>query len=872
MRQRLDRDFQQELYSHLELLSEENIRRGMSPEEARRVARVRLGGITQLRETNRELRGLPWLETLAQDIRYGLRMLRKNPGFSAAAVLTLSLGIGATTAIFSVVSVVLLKPLPYRESDRLAVIWTDNVKQSLHQERTSYPNFEDWRKQSRTFEDMAFSSAFTVNLTAGDEPERVIAARNSSNLFELMGVKPILGRTFSGEEADRGERLIVLSYWLWQRRFGGAKDVLGKSLEVDGVNDKIVGVMPESFDFPGRDTALWEPLTLFPGWNEVRIKRTIPSGFVVGRLRHGFALTHGQSDMRLIGARLARQYPQLATSLDFFGFGVNVVPLAVQVTGNDVRLTLWLLFGSVALVLVIACTNVASLLVSRGVARTRELGIRSALGAAKPRLVGQLLAESVLLYVASGIGGVALAGLADRLLIRLAPADIPRLGETGINIGVLAFALGLSLMAAVVFGLAPALKASKTDPQLALREASAVLSQTRRARHIRSLLVIGQLALALVLLTGAGLLIRSLMRVESVDPGFRPDHILTARVVQSKSRTDAQLADFYAQLLGRVSALPGVRAAGAIDSFFFSSFPDEAIAVEGRPPLPPGSSIAQVQDDGISPDCLQTIGVPLLRGRFLSIEDSRDSPRTALINATLAERFWPNADPVGQRFKFSFQQPDDPWITVVGVVGDTRRDGLTKEPISQVFLPFAQDPARGMDLLVRTTVDPRSFAPTLRSTIRSVDKTAPVFDVSTLEDELRNEIAPRRFETLLLGVFAILALVLAMIGVYGVISYTTLQRTHEIGVRVALGARRVDVFRMMLRGGLGLILSGVAIGLALSLMLTRLLRSELFGVANTDALTLSAVTTLLCIVALGASYIPARRATRVDPMVALRHE
>src|SRR5579862_131780 len=719
---------------------------------------------------------------------------------------------------------------------------------------------------------MAFSSAFTVNLTAGDEPERVTAARTSPNLFELIGAIPILGRTFSAEEAERGERLIVVSYGLWQRRFGGSIDVVGKSLEVDGATDVVIGVMPASFDFPSRDTALWEPLTLFPGWERAKLNRAIPSGFVVGRLETGFTLAQAQTDMSIIGERLAREHPELSTSLDFFGFSANVVPLALQLTGKDVRFALWLLFGAVVLVLIIACTNVANLLLSRGMTRARELAVRSALGAGKSRLVGQLLTETVLLYLASGVGGVAIAVGADRLLIRSAPADIPRLGEAGISLGVLAFAFGVTLVAALAFGLAPALRISKIDPQMALKEAGPSLSQTQGVLRLRSLLVIGELALAMVLLASAGLLMRSFIRVEGVDPGFRPDHVLTARVVQAKSKSDAQWADFYLQALDRIRAIPGVEAAGAVDNFFFSSYPDEAIVVEGRAPLPPGSSIAQVTDDGISPDCLRAVGVPLLKGRVFTLDDGPSSPRTAIINATMAKRFWPNADPIGQRFKFSFQKPGDPWIMVVGMVGDMRRDGLTKEPVSQVFLPLAQDPARGMDLLVRTTADPRNFAAAMRSAIRSVDKTAPVFNVATLEDELGEQNAPRRFQSMLLSLFAILALILATVGVYGVVAYTTRQRTHEIGIRVALGAQRTQVLRMVVSHALKLILTGVALGIVLALGITRLIASVLFEVKPTDPLTFAAVSTVLTGVAFLACYFPARRATKVDPMVALRYE
>jgi predicted permease len=870
-RKRLEGDLDDEFRLHIELKTRENIEGGISPEEARLAALRAFGGVERRKEQCRDADNLRFVEDLLQDVLYGVRQLRRNPGFTAVAAMTLALGIGANTAIFSVIYAVMLRPLPYRNPERLAVLWTDNVKQNLHEERTSYPNFEDWRRQSRAFEDMAFSSNFTVNLTGGDEPERILAARNSANLFSLMGVRPLLGRPFTSQEEERSDRVIVLSYGLWQRHFGGSKDAIGRTLEIDGANASVVGVMPSTFQFPTKGTELWEPLTLFPGWASLKTKRKTPTGFVVGRLKPGFAFSQAQADMNVIGSRLARQYPELARSLDFFGFGVNVVPFEIYVTGRQVRVALWLLFGAVVLVLLIACTNVANLLLSHGVARARELAIRTALGAGKSRVIRQLLVESMLLYLFSGLLGIALATLGDRLLTRLAPTDIPRVSEAGLDVRVLIFGLSLSLLTAVLFGLTPALKASKTDPQAALKETTRA-SDTLGVVRLRSLFVVGELALALVLLAGAGLLIRSLLRVEDVDPGFRTDHLLTARVVQSKAKSERQWAAFYKQALERIGTIPGVHAAGAIDNFFLSSFPDEAIVIDGRPPWTPGSSIAQVTDDGASPGYFQAVGVPLLRGRFFTEEDGPDSPRVAIINQTMANVFWPNRDSVGQRFKFSYEKPADPWITIVGVVGDMRRDDLTRKAVSQVFLPLPQDPARGMDLVVQAPGDPENLAKAVRGAIRSVDKTAPVLNVSTVEDALREQLAPRRFQTTLLVVFATLALALSTIGIYGLTHYSVTQRTHEIGIRVALGARGPDILRMVVGQALSLTLAGISLGLTGASVLTRLLSSLLYGVSPHDMLTLAVVSVILAAAAATASCVPARRATKVDPMVALRYE
>jgi putative ABC transport system permease protein len=870
-RAQADQELDDELRDHLERKTEEYAAKGMALEEARRRARLDLGGVEKVKEECRDSRRVNWIEDFVQDLRFGLRVLRKSPGFTAVAVGTLALGIGAATAVYSIVAAVLLKPLPYSEASRLAILWTDNVKKNLHQERTSYPNFEDWKKLNTTFEDLAFASAFTV-LTAGGDTERLLAARTSANLFSLMGIKPILGRTFSSEEEERGERVIVVSQRLWQRSFDSSRDLVGKSLEVDGVKMAIIGVMPATFEFPARNVDLWEPLTVFPNWSAIKNKRNTPSGFVVGRLRPGVSFSEGQADMNVIAAHLAIQYRELAANLDFFGFRVNVVPFSIYFTGRDVRTALWLLFGAVVLVLFIACTNVASLLLSRSATRFAELATRMALGADTKRVARQLLTETAMLYLTSGALGTAFAAAADKLLIRLAPTDIPRLHEAGIDLGVLSFALGLSFLAAFIFGLFPALRGSATDPHLALRQSGQHLSEASPVVRLRSLLVTGQFAVAVILLVGAGLLIRSFLLVQRVDPGFRSDHVLTVRVVQSKLKSENQWRDFYSQALDSIRAIPGVEGVGAIDNFFFSSFPDETVIVEGHPPLPPDTSLSQVTDDGISPGYFQTSGVPLLRGRVFTEQDGPNSPRTAIINATMSRRFWAAEDPVGKRFKFAYQTEADPWITVVGVVGDMHRDGLTRAAVSEIFLPFSQHPALGMDLVVKTSADPRSFATAVRSAIESADKTAPIFNVSTLEDVLRDQIAPRRFQTFLLSLFSSLAVLLSAIGIYGLIYYSMTQRTHEIGIRMALGAQPAQVFGLMVGEGGKTVLLGIAIGIGGALSTEHILRSQLFGVTATDPVTFVAVTLLLCLVAFAACCLPAYRAMRVDPMVALRYE
>jgi putative ABC transport system permease protein len=869
---RVEQELRDELRFHLDRLIEERVAQGMAAAEARYAGLRELGGLERIKEECRDMRGTNYLDNFFQDIRYGLRRLAKSPGFTALAVLSLALGIGANTAIFSVLNAVVLRPLPYQDPGRLAVLWTDNLRKNLHEERTSYPNFEDWKKQNRVFEDMAFCSSFTVNLTDEGEPERIVAARVTSNLFPMLGVSPILGHTFALEDEARGNRVIVLSYGLWQRRFASSREVLGRSLEIEGARSVVIGVMPAIFQLPGSDVQFWEPHEMFPGWTRTKFERGVPSGYVVGRLKPGVTFPEAQTDMNLVGSRLARRYPDLASNTDFFGFAVSVVPLSVQITGKRRRTALWVLFAAVVLVLLIACANVANLFLARGAGRQQELAVRAALGAGRGRLVRQLLTESLLLSFASGGLGLAFAAFGVRASVRLAPQDVLRVEQVGADPAVFGFALVLSMLTGILFGLAPAWEVSKSDPHESLKNGGRGLAGELAIRRTHGLLVISEYALAVVLLAGAGLLIRSLLRVQAVNPGFRPERVLIARVVQSSIKPEAQWAELYPQALSRIMSIPGVQAAGAIDNFLFQSNPDETIIPEGKTVTASGMGVDQVMGDGISADYFRVVGVPLLKGRFFSEQDGPNSPRVAIINQTMARRFWPGDDPIGKRFRFGFQKPTDPWISVVGVVGDMRRDGLTRAPVSQAFLPLTQNPARGMDFVVRAASDPWALAAAVRSAIRSVDKTAPVFNVSTLDEQLREQTAPMRFETALLGAFATLAMLLAAIGIYAITRYSVAQRTHEIGVRIALGAKRVDVLTLVVGHALQLTLAGVGIGLVGAVALTRFLSSLLYEVKPTDLSTYVIVPLTLTAVALTACYIPAHRATKVDPMVALRYE
>jgi len=800
------------------------------------------------------------MRNLWQDLRYGARMLMKKPGFMLIAVITLAFGIGANTAIFSVVNAVLLRPLPYAEPGRLATLWMVAPERGIHDEGVSYLNFVDWKNQSRVFADMAISTNDKpAALTGTDAPERVETEFVSANLFSLLGAKPIMGRTISANDVERRERVVVLSHKLWQRRFGAAPDVIGKTIEVNDRNSQIIGVMPPDFFYPTKETQLWEPVSSWMHWDREKARRYSDWWRVVGRLKPQATFEQAQTEMNTISRRLEQAYPTLSAS----GLSIKVVPMLDQITGKNLQLALWVLLGAVVFVLLIACANVANLILARNATREREFAIRVALGAGRARLIRQLFTESLLLALAGGGLGLLLAVWGVELLVKLTPSGIPRFDEINIDARVLAFALVASLLNSLIFGLAPAWKSAQTDPNVALKEGGR--SAAAGAPHIRRSLVVAEVALAVALLAGAGLLIRSFIRLQSVDPGFNPEGVLLARVslLQSTSRTAAQEEAFFQQIIERIEGLPGVQAVGAMQDLFTTRRPDEAINVEGRPPTPPGRDAIPLLKERVSPGFMQTMEVPLLRGRFFSRQEGRAS-RVVIISETLARHFFAGEDPIGKRL-----QSGRDWHVIVGVVGDMRRKGLEKQPVSEVFLPGAYE---NMDLAVRVKSDPLQLAAAVREIARSVDKTATVHSVTTVEYRMGELGAQRRFQTWLLSLFAALALGLATVGIYGVISYSVAQRTHEIGIRMALGAQTSDVLGLVVKQGMSLTLIGAALGLIAAFALTRLMKSLLFGVSATDPLTFVAITLLLTTVALLACYIPARRAAKVDPMVALRCE
>jgi predicted permease len=800
-----------------------------------------------------------------QDLRYGIRMLIKNPSFTAIAVLTLALGIGANITIFSVVNAVLLRPLPYPDADRLVFLWSEAPAQNIRERASTYGNVADWREQNRSFEDLAAFDPTVVTLTGAAEPEQVMSVRASANYFPLFGVAPMLGRTFTAEEEQQRVRVVVLSHGLWQRRFGASPDILGQTLEIDGMSSQVIGVMPEHFR-SGKETPIWEPHTLFPDWEAQKAQRGTGSWQVVGRLKPQVSLAQAQVEMNTIAQRLEQAFPAANK-----GLGVNLVPLQLQYTGSNVRLALWMLFGAVVLVLLIACTNVANLMLARGIAREREMAIRLALGAGRLRLIRQLLTESALLALLGGAGGLLIALWGIKALISFSPPNIPHLDSVAIDARVLAFTTVVSLLTSLLFGLAPALKISQSQPAAALKEGRSA-SGGISGRRLRSLLLITEFSLAVLLLAGAGLLLRSFNKLQAVDPGFDPARVLHMQLTPERNSTADQWRVFYQQVSERIAALPGVEAAGLTSEIFISGNPDGLITLEGA--SPESSDLARIpfRRDVISEGLFETLRVPLREGRFFNAQDNQAAVPVTIINETMARQFWPGEEAVGKRFKLGPAQSANPWLTVVGVVGDMRRQSLERQPIAQIFRPYLQSSERRLIILIRTTGDPTQIAAVVRDEIRALDKTVLINGIATLESQLDQRVAQRRFQTWLLALFSALALLLAAVGIYGLIHQSVALRAREIGTRMALGAQPRDILRLVIGQGMRLALCGVGIGLLAALGLTRVLASLLFGVTATDPMTFIAAPVLLLLVALLACYLPARRATKVDPMLALRHE
>ena len=802
------------------------------------------------------------METLWQDLKYGARMLRKNLGFTLVAMLTLALGISANTAIFSVVDALLLRPLPFQDPERLAVVW--GTRPEVGREEASLPDFADWRAQNKTFEALAAGTTQNVTLTGQEEPERLIGAAMTANFLSVLGAQPTLGRSFLPEE-DRpgGSRAVILSYGLWQRRFGGDRNALGQTMNLDGQGYTIVGVAPVFMQLPP-GAELWVPLARDPA----QTGRRNDFLFVVGRLKPGVSIQQANTDLNTIMARLEKEYPDTNTL-----WRTDVIPLQEQLVGQ-VRPALLILLGAVGFVLLIACTNVANLLLARAAVREREVAVRAALGASRARLVQALLTESVLLGLLGGGLGVVAAFWGVDVLLRTAPGNLPPVNQVEINSRVLAFTALLSLVTGLLFGLAPALQLARTDLNESLKEGSRGAGTGTGRRNLRRLLVISQVALSFVLLIGAGLTIRSLYRVMNVQPGFNREGLLTMQVPLSRTKYTErqQLSAVYERLLERLHGIPGVRAATLTNPMPLSGgMRMWSFRIDGRPAPPP-----EAQQDAsillVGGSYMETMGIPMLQGRGFSPQDIQ-RPEVAVISRAFAHRYFNGEDPIGHRLTFGDPaSPDAQWLTIVGVAEDVRHQALERQTYPTIYVPYSALSAANMALVVRASGDPMVLVPTLRGVVREVDADVAIYAVRTMEQVLGNALRQPRFAMTLLSIFAGVALALAGVGIYGVMSYLVEQRTHEFGIRMALGAQGNNILALVVREAFILAAIGLGFGLTAALVLTRFLGSLIFGVSPNDLLTFALVALLMVSVALIACFVPARRATQVDPVVALRYE
>ena len=800
------------------------------------------------------------------DLRYALRMLAKSPAFTFVVVVTLGLAIGANSAIFSVVNAVLLRPLPYPNSDRLVRIY--GTQPQLPTGPTSPANFLEWKGENEVFERIATYIGQGFNFTGTDKPERVIGVRVSADLFQLLRVQPALGRTFTvDEDRDGADRVVILSDQFWQSRFGGDARAVGQTITLNEQRYTIVGVMPAGFAFPSPHAQVWTPVGFNPAEQATRDTNFID---VVARLKPAVSIEQAQANMTAIAQRQAERYPQTN-----FGVGVKVMSLQEDIVG-DVRPMLVVLLAAVGFVLLIACANVANLLLARAAARQREMAIRGALGASRSRVVRLLLTESVLLAILGGAVGLLLAIWSLDLLVSLKPANIPRLAEIGVNRTMFLFTLAVSVFTGMLFGVVPALQVAKADLNEGLKESGRGGSDSARRHRVRALLVVSEVALSLVLLVGAGLMIRSFSKLLAVDPGFHADHVLTALVslpVPKYPKWEEQVA-FYDRLLERLRNVPGVTAAGVITDLPLLGGGSTGFDVDGRPEALPGQR--PLTDYRIaSPDYFAAMGMKLLKGRAFSRFDTDGAPGVVIINETLAKNYFAGEEPIGQRLALSGSPKD--LREIVGVVADVRNYGVDADVKPEVYVPFTQSApdylssvVSALTVVVRSTMDPAMLTNVLREQVQALDKDQPVSRIKTMEGYLADSMAQRRFNMLLLGAFAGIALVLAAVGIYGVIAYTVAQRTHEMGIRIALGARGADILRLVFANAMVTTITGIVIGLVAAFALTRLLQSLLYQVTATDPFVFAAISILLLTVAAIATYIPARRAMKVNPITALR--
>ena len=810
------------------------------------------------------------METLLQDLRQGVRALLKQPAFTFVAIIALALGIGANTAIFSVVNAVLLQALPYRQADNLVTVWENNKRRGNDQNVINLGNYFDWKEQNRVFEDMATFFDTNANLTGSGEPEEIPAQIASANLFSVLGVNPILGRTFTAEDGREGAaRVAVLSYGLWQRRFGGDASVIGRKIILNNNENTVVGVLPADFNWHVRNGSMtrkvaeiWSPWQL----TEAMKQRRGRFAMAVARLKPGVTPVQAQAEMNVLGSQLEQQYEFNKN------WGINVVPLRKQFTG-EMRLALIVLLFAVGFVLLIACANVANLLLVRAAARQREIAVRAALGANRWRIIRQLLTESLLLAILGGIAGLVLAWWGTDLLVSLSPPELMNLAQAKINLPVLGFTMAVSLLTGIIFGLAPAFETTRLNLTESLKEGGKNIGGSSRSHRLRNSLVVTEVALALVLLVGAGLLIRSFARLQAVDPGFNVENVLTIKVglPNRKYDTDQKRIQFFQQAIAGMQSLPGVEAAGATSFLPFASpHAGTSMEIEGRPKLPPGQGL----NTGVivtDANFFRAMQIPLKRGRLYSDREAAEMRHVVVVNEAFARKNFPGEDPLGKRVIINMKDDNQP-CEIIGIVGDTKHMTLDAElqPIS--YWPHPELAYSGMTFAIRTKGEATAVAAAAREVIRNLDPEQPVADVRTMDSLIGKSVARQRFNTLLLTIFAGVAALLAAVGIYGVMAFSVAQRTHEIGVRMALGAQKRDVLRLVIKRGMTLALSGVAIGVIASLALTRLMTTLLFDVGATDPLTFVGVPLLLALIALLACYLPARRAAKVDPMVALRYE
>jgi predicted permease len=860
-------DLDEELQFHLDQSTQTNIAAGMTAEEARRQAGIAFGGVERTREQCYEQRPGRLLEAVLQDVRYAVRWLGRNPIFTIAVIATLALGIGATTAVFSVVDSALLRPLPYRNSERIVRIWNTFSPRGMTEIPLSEPEFLEYR-QSQSFVHVAGFSVGTVTLTGTGDPLRLVANWGTSELFSVLGTQPILGRVFSTQEQQIGHtQVVVLSYKLWQNRFGSNPEIVGKSVLLNGESCVVVGVMPGNFKFPSEDVDVWQPLPISS------VSSSLGNHYLnlVGDLKPQATLERARAEMKTILVRIEQKYPSYYSGA--VGLGVGLIPLREQMTGN-VRATLLVLMGAVGFMLLIACTNVSNLLLAKAEDRKKEIATRTALGASRWRIVRQVLIENLLLFLAGGGAGLLLAFFCLKILPLGDTLNVAQFGGVALNLRVLAFATVVCLFTGLLFGSMPALKASHFDFNDTLKTSGRNSMGSRHRTRTRSLLVISEIAFSLVLLAGAGLMIGSLMRLLGVSLGFDPKNVVTMRLSLPEARYPlSRTAAFYRQLQEQVRSLPGVEAIAIVNQLPLSdASANSSFEVEGRPA---GTDINVADSQIISPDYFRAMGIPLVRGRFLSEADTMAAPMAVMVNQTLARKVWPGENPIGKRIRF---RSDAPWLSVIGVVTDIKNHGSSVATKPEVYFLHTDQPSglwadfRSMTLIVRTAADPQQTVGAIRAELKNLDPELPIYKVQTLDQIVSASVSQTRFPALLLSVFAGLALLLAAVGVYGVLAYSVEQSKHEIGVRMALGAPRAQILRLFLVQGVKWAMLGGGAGLLAAFILVRFMRSMLFEVAPYDLRIFGSGAAMLTIVVLMACYVPALRATKVDPMAVVRSE